>query len=121
MHKVSIKNEIDGQPFPTHVFIDEKSIKAMRVSFSQSVDAFPSCEIEFPALPDIEVLADIRFQFTPKTTQEAAKVLRHNLMVDKSLYNAFVASIKSALMDLPEETYLKDASELIVNRIIGEE
>lgn len=48
--------------------------------------------------------------------------LRSRLLDDKPLYDAFTASIESALKDLPEgHTYTHDAALAIADRIIGKE
>lgn len=121
MHKVSIKNKTGDSYFPTCIFIDKHPIKAVSVNFNQSVDTVPTCEIEIRALPDIEALADIQFRFTPQTIQEATKILRHSIMMDKDLYNAFIASIASALKEIPAGTGLYDAAKAVADRIIGDE
>ena len=121
MHKVSIKNETEDSFLPTHVSIDGQPIKAVSVNFNQSTDTVPTCEIEIRALPDIEVLADIRFRFTPQTTQESVKILRHSLTADKEIYRAFQFSIASALKEIPAGTGLYDVAKAVADRIIGEE
>lgn len=40
---------------------------------------------------------------------------------DKVLYDAFVASIASALKELPRELDLQDAAQTVADRIIGRE
>ncbi len=119
MHKVSIKNKTLDSYFPTQILIDGQPLKAVSAKFQQSVDTVPICEIEIHALPDIESLARIQFQFMPQTIQDASKVLRHSLTTDKELYNAFLSSISSALKEIPEGTGIYDIAEVIADRIIG--
>lgn len=54
-----------------------------------------------------------------KTIREATETLRNALLTDTDLYNAFTASIKSALYELPKESDIDDASKRIIDRIIG--
>lgn len=121
MHKVSIKNKTENSCFPTHVSIDGQRIRAVSVNFNQSIDTVPTCEIEIRALPDIETLANIKFQFTPQTVEEAVEVLRHELMTNKDLYNAFLDSIASVLKETSAEDGLYEVAKMIADRIIGEE
>lgn len=53
--------------------------------------------------------------------QNACKILRDELMKHGDLYRAFSASIYSALKDMPEETWIDEMPEIILNRIIGED
>ena len=65
--------------------------------------------------------SDVGFNFTPRTIQEAAKVVRRALLTDDYLYNALIASIYSALSEMPEESLMNDAAKRIADRIIGRE
>jgi len=51
----------------------------------------------------------------------AMKIVREELIADKDLYNAFVASIASALKEIPAGTGLYDVAKAVADRIIGEE
>lgn len=55
------------------------------------------------------------------TQQELINKLRNELLSDKELYNAFVASIASALKEIPAGTGLYDVSEAVADRIIRKE
>lgn len=55
------------------------------------------------------------------TQQELINKLRNELLSDKELYNAFVASIESALKELPAGTGLYDVAQMVADRIIGRE
>lgn len=47
--------------------------------------------------------------------------LRQELLLDKDLYNALVASIASVLKEIPAGTGLYDVAEAVADRIIGRE
>ena len=55
------------------------------------------------------------------TQQELINKLRNELLSDKELYNAFVASIESALKELPAGTGLYYVAQMVADRIIGRE
>lgn len=106
------------------IFVGGAELKrVISVEFSQSVDTVPTFKFETMGLPDIEIgNTDIRFRFTPETVVDSAKVLRHSLLTDKELYNALVASIESAIKEIPPDgTWLHDAAVAVADRIIGRE
>lgn len=51
----------------------------------------------------------------------AVKIVRDNIIEDKVLYNAFVASIESAIKELPPHIDRECAARRIADRIIGRE
>lgn len=51
----------------------------------------------------------------------AVKIVRDNLIEDKVLYDAFVASIVSALKEVPAGTGLYDVAKAVADRIIERE
>lgn len=118
MHKVSIKSGENGCPIPAYVSIDDKSIGAVSVKFSQSVDTVPTFEIELNGFPDIEALADIQFQFTPKTVEEAKRVLRHSFTKDNEFYSDLSISIAGKLKEFSQEFTLDDLTKEIMDCII---
>ncbi len=58
-----------------------------------------------------------------QTTQDNIKAIiqfREALLSDNILYNAFLASIESALKEIPAGTGLYDVAKAVADRIIGE-
>ena len=117
----------------TECYIDDKKIKNVKsVDFRVAVDEVPHFTFETMGLPDIDMIGDIRFKFTPKTVQQASAVLRNELMTRGGLYHIFLESMLSALddsfwdsrdrngndLDLGEEDF-KEAAALMLNRLIG--
>lgn len=51
----------------------------------------------------------------------AVKIVRDNLIEDKALYDAFVASIASVIRELPPRIDRECAAKRIADRIIGRE
>lgn len=56
-----------------------------------------------------------------KDFQEVASKFRCRLLYDDELYKALVASIASALKEVPAGTGLYDAAKAVADRIIGKE
>ena len=117
----------------TECYIDDKKIKNVKsVDFRVAVDEVPHFTFETMGLPDIDMIGDIRFKFTPETVQQASVVLRNELMTRGGLYHIFLESMLSALddkfwdsmdrngndLDLGEEDF-KEAAALMLNRLIG--
>lgn len=107
----------------TEIFVgDNKLNKVVSAKYHQSAEEFPCFDFETRGFPDIAIdNADIQFQFTPQTIQEATKVLRHSLTTDATLYDAFCASIESALKEAAPSDSIETVAKSIADRIIGEE
>lgn len=117
----------------TEYYIDEKKIEHVKsIDFHVAVNEVPEFTFETMGLPDIDMGGDVRFKFTPETVQQAALVLRNELMVRGELHRAFLGSMLSALddrfwdsrdrngneLDLGKEDF-KEAAVLMLNRLIG--
>lgn len=111
----------------TQCYINNQEIGRVKsVDFHASVEEVPTFDFEMMGCPEIDMLGSIRFSFTPKTVEEAVKVLRNELMKYEDIYNGFLASIKSALdeyehMCCRSEDANIDLSNEILKRIIGKE
>lgn len=115
---------ISDDSYKTHAFIDDVEIsnKATSIRFEQNAGEVPVFTFETVRLPNIEIEnADIRFRFTPETIEDSARIIRHSFLADKTLYNAFVASIESAIKELPSCIDRECAARRIADRIIGRE
>uniref|UniRef100_A0AAU8B9A3 Uncharacterized protein n=1 Tax=Dulem virus 39 TaxID=3145757 RepID=A0AAU8B9A3_9CAUD len=121
MHKVKAYTENGTNFMQTHIEIDGKRMQCSGIEYTQHAGEVPQCVLEMPCLPDLDVLANLQFQFTPQTIQEAAKVLRRSLITDSILYDAFRGSIESALREVPAgvEVSVRDLAKSIADRIIG--
>lgn len=124
MHKVKIINECE-ELMPTHIYIDDTEVhgvKSLRY-FKAALDEVPVFKFEVVGMPEVIEIgqANIQFQFTPQTITEATKVLRHSLITDATLYDAFIDSISSALKETSAEDGLYEVARTIADRIIGEE
>lgn len=132
--RVKVVNQ-NGDWCGTECYIDDKKIKNVKsVDFRVAVDEVPHFTFETMGLPDIDMIGDIRFKFTPETVQQASVVLRNELMTSGRLYHIFLGSMLSALddkfwnsrdrngndLDIGEEDF-KEAAALMLNRLIGVE
>ena len=128
LHRIQIINrtENDDQNLSwvgTQCFIDEMKIKATQgVDFHVAVDEVPTFTFKTVGMPDIDMQGQVRFSFTPKTVEDAAKVLQHEFKTNPESRKAFEKSIESVLKELPEngETWTFEIAEMIANRIIGD-
>ena len=127
LHRIQIINrtENDDQNLSwvgTQCFIDEMKIKATQgVDFHVAVNEVPTFTFKTVGMPDIDMYGQVLFAFTPKTIEDAAKVLQHEFKTNPESYKALVKSIESVLKELPEngETWAFEIAEMIANRIIG--
>jgi len=53
--------------------------------------------------------------------QTACQIIRDELLKHEDFYKTFVASVQSAIHEVPEECWSNELAEKIVNRISGEE
>lgn len=110
--------------FGTKIYIDDNQIKKVTsIDFHIETNEVPTFTFETLGMPDIDMMADVRFSFTPKTVEEAVKVLRNELLKHTDFYNGFLASIESSVKEQqPSLPYRnsKFISEEILKRIIGE-
>lgn len=124
MAKISVKNE-HFNCIGTKVEIDGKKIDRVKsVDFSVAVDEIPQFTIGMFAMPDIEMQGRCDFGFDVETIQQACKVLVQTLKTNEEFYNAFVASIESALRESTivwEEWEYTETAKKIADRIIGNE
>lgn len=117
----------------TECYIDRNKIQNVRsVDFRVAVDEAPRFTFETFGLPDIDMSGNVEFSFTPQTVQQAAIVLRNELLKHGKLYDSFLASMRSAIdddfwnarstngneIDIGQEDF-NEAAELMLNRIIG--
>jgi len=58
-------------------------------------------------------------EHSQNTVRGAVKIIRDELLTNQDLYNAFVASIASALKEIPAGMGLYDVAKAIADRIIG--
>lgn len=122
MAKVSVKNE-NYQSYGTRVEIDgEPLLKVRSVDFHVSTEEIPCFTIETIGMPDIEMQGRCDFKFDVETIQQACKVLIQTLKTNEEFYDAFAASIESALRESTivwEEWEYTETAKKIANRIIG--
>ena len=103
------------------VFVDGKQIeKITHIDFEINPFEVPEVNIETMGGIDFEGQAEVNFLNTSFSVQNACKIIRQELMEHGDFYKAFSASIYSALKDIPDETFIDEMPEIILDRIIGE-
>ena len=126
MAKISVKNKSEEiMPRGTIVEIDGKIIPKVRsLDFHVSADEIPCFTIETIGMPDIEMQSRCDFRFDVTTVEQACEVLKREFRTNRDFYNAFVASIESALRESTiawEEWEYLETAKKIADRIIGNE
>ena len=118
----NVKIEQDKENKHIHrVFVDGKKVDRVRtIDFCVDVYSAPEVNVEIVGGIDFEGMADIHFDYSPYTVEEACKILQDELLKHEDLYRAFSASIYTALKELPKETRIDEIPEIILNRIVGE-
>lgn len=123
----------DNDSLRTRCFVGENELHGVRgVDFKQTAGEVPQFEFDVFGLPDIEAFGDVQFSFIPETVQQAAVVLRNELLKRGVLYDSFLASMRSAIdddfwntretcgneLDIGQADF-DEAAELMLNRLIG--
>lgn len=129
----NVKIEQDKQNEMIHrVFVNGEKLKRVNhIDLNIDVAEVPQVNVGIVGGCNFEGMADIHFDYSPYTAKEACKILREELLNHGDLYDGFVASMISAVL---EETYIpvgvereslemsaRKACEKIVKRIIGED
>lgn len=123
--RIKVVNEKESW-LGTQCYINNRKIdKVKAVDFRVAVDEVPTFDFKMIGCPEIDMLGDVRFSFTPHTIEEAVKVLRNELLKHGDVYDAFAASVKSAMDDEirrmnPEWPNIDMLTVAIMRRIIGE-
>lgn len=75
--RVKVVNQNDSW-LGTECYIDGKKIeKVKQIYFNVGVENIPTFIFETMGIPDIDMSGQIQFSFTPKTIEEAKKILEH--------------------------------------------
>ena len=122
----NVKIEQDEQHEIIHrVFVNGKKLERVNhVDFNIDVSEVPQVNVGIAGGFDFEGMADIHFDYSPYTVKESCKILRDELLKHGDLYNAFVASINSVLMDgiqCEPPNLMEQKTKQIMDRIIGGE
>lgn len=122
----NVKIEQDKQHKIIHrVFVNGKKMERVNhVDFNIDVAEVPQVNVGIAGGFDFEGMADIHFDYSPYTVKESCKILRDELLKHGDLYNAFVASINSVLMDgiqCEPPNLMERKAKQIMDRLIGDE
>ena len=132
LQRVKVTNQNDSQ-YRTEYYIDGNKISGVKsIDFRVGVNEIPTFTFETIGMPDIDMLGEVQFSFTPETVQQAVFVLQNELSKRDELYNSFLASMQSAIDDdfwnarstngnelnIGKDDF-NEAAEIMLNRIIG--
>lgn len=122
----NVKIEQDKQHKIIHrVFVNGKKMERVNhVDFNIDVAEVPQVNVGIAGGFNFEGMADIHFDYSPYTVKESCKILRDELLKHGDLYNAFVASINSVLMDgiqCEPPNLMERKAKQIMDRLIGDE
>ena len=132
LQRVKVTNQNDSQ-YRTEYYIDGNKISGVKsIDFRVGVNEIPTFTFETIGMPDIDMLGEVQFSFTPETVQQAVFVLKNELSKRDELYNSFLASMQSAIDDdfwnarstngnelnIGKDDF-NEAAEIMLNRIIG--
>lgn len=117
--------EQDKRDNITHkVIVNGREIqRANHIDFNFDVSEVPQVNVGIVGGFDFEGMADIHFDYSPYTVKESCKILRDELLKHGDLYNAFVASINSVLMDgiqCEPPNLMERKAKQIMDRLIGD-
>lgn len=118
--------EQDKRDNITHkVIVNGREIQRVNhIDFNFDVSEVPQVNVGIVGGLDFEGMADIHFDYSPYTVKESCKILRDELIKRGDLYNAFVSSINSVLMDgiqCEPPNLMEHKAKQIIDRIIGDE
>lgn len=122
----NVKIEQDKQHKIIHrVFVNGKKMERVNhVDFNIDVAEVPQVNVGIAGGFNFEGMAEIHFDYSPYTVKESCKILRDELLKHGDLYNAFVASINSVLMDgiqCEPPNLMEHKAKQIMDRLIGDE
>ena len=107
------------------VIVNGREIQRVdHIDFNFDVSEVPQVNVGIVGGFDFEGMADIHFDYSPYTVKESCKILRDELLKHVDLYNAFVASINSVLMDgiqCEPPNLMERKAKQIMDRLIGDE
>lgn len=112
----------DGSGLGASVKLNGKSIRARSVDYHIEVGYVPTTTIEMVADSNtLDILGgDVIIDISPTNLQEAVIILKNELQKHTDFYEAFRASIQSALNDVPCKLS-EEYAEHVLKRIIEEE
>lgn len=123
MDRVKINGKLDGCFYSSNIKInnlDLKSVKSIDLHIDEE-NFIPKINICAYGIPDIDVMGRVVIDPSPINLQESCRIIVHELQKHGEFYDAFVASVLSAIREIPDEIWSVELAERIVKRISGEE
>lgn len=121
MNRIQIKVD-ESTEYKPKVLIDGNKVQYVSsVNFSTLPGEVPSATIEVLGSSDIDSFADVRFDVSPDNLHTACRIIRDELLKHGDFYKSFVASVRLAILEAPQECWPVEMAERIVERISGED
>lgn len=121
MNRVEIKNPNESWS-GTKCIIDGKDIpNVISVDFHVGVEEIPEFTFNTVGIPDIDVMGRVEIKPSPTNINEACRIVANELKKHGEFYDTFVASVRSSILEVPEDILINELAEKIVKRISGEE
>lgn len=108
------------------LIVDGTEIKhACACNINVAARCVPECVVTLNTIvAEFDGQADVKYDFTPATVQQAAAVLRNELLKHGNLWNGFAASIRSAVEEQfskPDGATSDELVDAVLMRIVGED
>ena len=118
--------QYDGKTVKYKLFVDGEEIHYVAaVNINVEAGCVPECTATIiPQGVEFDGQADVKYDFTPETVQQAVVVLRNELLKHGDFYDAFRASVMSAAdyqFCRPDGATCDELVDEIMRRIIGED
>ena len=117
--------QIEEDKLAHKLFINGKDISSIisEVNINVVASSVPECKVTLNALgTEYNGQADVKYDFTPKSVQQAIVVLRNELLKHREFYAGFRASVMSPIDECRAEVVTHDEMvDAIMKRLIGEE
>lgn len=122
---VKLENH-DGKTVKHKLFVDGEEIHYVSaVNINVEAGCVPQCTATIiPQNVEFDGQADVKYDFTPETVQQAVVVMRNELLKHGDFYDGFRASVMSAADEQfckPDGATTDELIDAIMSRIIGED
>lgn len=122
MQRVQIKESTSNRRMCPKIIIGEYEPKHITsVEFNIYPGEVPEFKFGTVGIPDIDVMGRVEINPSPTNLQEACRIVANELKKHGKFYDTFVASVRSSILEVPEDILINELAEKIVKRISGEE
>lgn len=127
MERVKINGKLDRCFYSSNIKINNFDLKFVK-SIDFHIDdekIIPKINICIDGIPDIDVMADVEINPSPRNLQEACLIIAHEIQKHGEFYDAYKDSVLSVFKEnriiFAPEGLVEEIADKIVKRISGEE